>query len=293
MVMECHLFALFVEHKTIHRDLEQSLSSFLGQEDCILYSSCFDANTGLFETLFNSEDAIISDELNHASIIDGIRLCKAQRLRYKNRNLEDLEEKIKLCQNSRHKIICTDGVFSMDGSYAPLKEICDLADKYGCLVMVDDSHAVGFIGRSGQGSIELMEVSQRIDILTGTLGKALGGASGGYTAASKNIIKYLRQKSRPYLFSNSLSPVITCTSIEAIKLLSESDELRNKLQHNSRYFREALQDKGFELVPGEHPIIPVMVKDAKKAQMIAKELLEKNIYVIGFSFPVVPKIELE
>jgi len=276
--------------QSIHKDLEKKISEFLGTEDTILYSSCFDANGGLFETLLTEEDAIISDALNHASIIDGVRLCKAQRFRYANNNMEDLEEQLKAAKNARFRMIATDGVFSMDGIIANLKAICDLADKYDALVMVDDSHAVGFMGKHGRGTPEHCGVEKRIDIYTGTLGKALGGASGGYTSGRKEVIEWLRNRSRPYLFSNTLAPVITGASMRVLELLdSEGEKLRTQLQQNSQYFRENMTRLGFKLVPGEHPIIPVMLGDAKLATQMADQLLKENIYVIGFSFPVVPK----
>ncbi len=273
----------------IHKALEERISDFLGLEDTILYSSCFDANGGLFETLLGQEDAIISDALNHASIIDGVRLCKARRFRYNNNDMADLETQLQAAADCRFKIVATDGVFSMDGIIADLASICDLADKYGALVMVDDSHAVGFTGEKGRGSHEYCGVMGRVDIITGTLGKALGGASGGYTSGKKEIIAWLRQRSRPYLFSNTLAPVITATSIAVLDLLEASGELREKLVFNSRYFREGLAAVGFTLVPGEHPIIPVMLGDAVLAQQMAARLLEEGIYVVGFSFPVVPR----
>lgn len=277
--------------QSIHKTLEHKISEFLGTEDTILYSSCFDANGGLFETLLSEEDAIISDELNHASIIDGVRLCKAKRFRYKNNDMADLETQLKAADaaGARYKLIATDGVFSMDGIIADLKSICDLADKYHALVMVDDSHAVGFIGAHGRGTPEYCGVSDRIDIITGTLGKALGGASGGYTSGHKEIIAWLRQRSRPYLFSNSLAPAVTAASIAVLDLLESSSELRTKLIENSAYFRKGMAELGFELVPGIHPIIPVMLGDAKLASTMADKLLKEGIYVIGFSFPVVPK----
>ncbi|HUR99902.1 MAG TPA: glycine C-acetyltransferase, partial [Pyrinomonadaceae bacterium] len=273
----------------IHKELERKISDFLGTEDTILYTSCFDANGGLFETLLSEEDAIISDELNHASIIDGVRLCKAQRFRYKNSDMTDLEAKLNEASSARFKMIATDGVFSMDGYIAKLDEICDLADKYGAMVMVDDSHAVGFMGKTGRGTHEHHNVMDRIDVITGTLGKALGGASGGYTSGKKEMIDLLRQRSRPYLFSNSVAPPIVAASIKAIDLLSESTELRDKLMDNTRYFREKIQAIGLEVLPGEHPIVPVMFGEAKPAVKMAEALLEKGVYVIPFSFPVVPK----
>jgi glycine C-acetyltransferase len=275
----------------IHKMLENRISRFLGMEDTILYSSCFDANGGLFETLLGPEDAIISDALNHASIIDGVRLCKARRFRYKNNDMTDLEARLKEASGCRFKVIATDGVFSMDGIIADLGSICDLADKYEALVMVDDSHAVGFTGENGRGSHEHCDVMGRVDIITGTLGKALGGASGGYTSGKNEIITWLRQRSRPYLFSNTLAPVITAASIAVLDLLESSGELLEKLKFNSSYFRKGLEKAGFTLIPGEHPIIPVMLGDAVLAQKMAAMLLEENIYVVGFCFPVVPKGE--
>lgn len=278
--------------QTIHKQLEKKISEFLKTEDTILYSSCFDANGGLFETLLGEEDAIISDALNHASIIDGIRLCKAKRFRYENNNMSDLEEKLKEAKaaGARFMMIATDGVFSMDGIIANLKAICDLADKYNALVMVDDSHAVGFMGEHGRGTPEFCGVADRIDIYTGTLGKALGGASGGYIAAKAPIIEWLRNRSRPYLFSNTLAPVITATSLHVLDLLDsqEGTRLRKQLKANSQQFRSGMEKLGFNLVPGEHPIIPVMLGDAKLASAMAKRMLEEGIYVIGFSYPVVP-----
>lgn len=275
--------------QTVHKALETAMSEFLGMEDTILYSSCFDANTGLFETLLGPEDAIISDELNHASIIDGVRLCKAERFRYKNNNMEDLEAKLKEAKDCRFRLICTDGVFSMDGIIANLKGICDLADKYDALVMVDDSHAVGFVGEKGRGTPEHCDVMGRIDIITGTLGKALGGASGGYTSARKEIVTWLRERSRPYLFSNSLAPVIAATSLEVLKILTRGDGLRKHLRENSEYFREKMTKLGFNLVPGEHPIIPVMLGDAVLTKKMADKMMEEGVYVTAFSYPVVPK----
>jgi len=273
----------------IHKQLEEKISEFLGTEDTILYCSCFDANTGLFETLLTAEDAIISDQLNHASIIDGIRLCKAQRFRFANSNMQDLEDKLQQAKNARFRLVATDGVFSMDGIVAKLNGICDLADKYDALVMVDDSHAVGVLGKCGRGSHEHCDVMGRVDIITGTLGKALGGASGGYTSARKEIIEILRQRSRPYLFSNTLAPAIVATSLKVLDLLSESNDLREKLMENTRYFRSRIVKLGLEVVPGEHPIVPIMLGDAVLAQKMAEKLLEKGVYVIGFSYPVVPK----
>ena len=275
----------------IHKTLEQKLSTFLGMEDTILYSSCFDANAGLFETLLGPEDAIISDALNHASIIDGVRLCKAKRFRYANNDANDLEEQLKAADaaGSRFKLIATDGVFSMDGVIANLKAVCDLADKYNALVMVDDSHAVGFVGEQGRGSHEYCEVMGRVDIITGTLGKAMGGASGGYTSGKKEVIEWLRQRSRPYLFSNSLAPAIVNASINVIDLLADGDALRKTLKENAAYFRNNMQAAGFTCAGADHAIIPVMLGDAKVASDMANSLLAEGIYVIGFSFPVVPK----
>jgi glycine C-acetyltransferase len=274
----------------IHRELETKLGAFLGTDDTILYGSCFDANGGVFETLLGAEDAVISDELNHASIIDGIRLCKAQRHRYRNCDLADLEEKLRAAdaQGARFKLIVTDGVFSMDGFIAPLRGICDLADRYGALVMVDDSHAVGFLGRTGRGTHEHCGVLGRIDILSGTLGKALGGASGGYIAARQPIVDLLRQRSRPYLFSNTLAPVIAATSIAALDLVARSTELRDRLEANTNFFRGALAAAGLTLRPGTHPIVPVMLGDAALSQRFATRMLEKGVYVVGFFYPVVP-----
>ncbi|NNF91091.1 MAG: glycine C-acetyltransferase [Boseongicola sp.] len=272
-----------------HKALEARLSAFLGFEDAILYSSCFDANTGLFETILGPEDAIISDALNHASIIDGVRLCKAKRLRYANSDMAELEAQLQAADGCRFKLIATDGVFSMDGYIAKLSEICDLADQYGAMVMVDDSHAVGFMGASGRGSIEHCAVMGRVDIVTGTLGKALGGASGGYTCASAQVVDWLRQRSRPYLFSNTLAPVIAQTSIKVLDMLEASTDLRDRLIDNARHFRRRMSDAGFDLLPGEHPIIPVMLRDPKLAQDMAARLDEHGVYVAAFSFPVVPK----
>ncbi|HEX4319660.1 MAG TPA: glycine C-acetyltransferase [Acidobacteriaceae bacterium] len=274
--------------QSIHKQLEQRLSDFLGMDDTILYGSCFDANGGLFETLLDAEDAIISDELNHASIIDGIRLCKAIKYRYKNGDMEDLEAKLKEASGARHRLIATDGVFSMDGYIAKLKQICDLADKYDALVMVDDSHAVGFVGEHGRGTPEHCGVEGRIDILTGTLGKALGGASGGYTSARKEIVELLRQRSRPYLFSNSVAPPIVAASLKVLDLVAESEELREHLHDNTSYFREAMTNEGFTILPGEHPIVPVMFGEATTAVRMAELLLAKGVYVVAFSYPVVP-----
>lgn len=273
----------------VHKQLEAKLSEFLGTEDTILYGSCFDANGGLFETLLGPEDAIISDELNHASIIDGIRLCKAQRHRYRNNDMADLEAKLQEAAGARFRLIATDGVFSMDGYIANLAAVCDLADKYQALVMVDDSHAVGFLGRTGRGSHEHCGVLGRVDILTGTLGKALGGASGGYTSGRREIIELLRQRSRPYLFSNTLAPAIAGASLKVLELLSASPALRDQLESNTRYFREGMAKLGFNILPGTHPICPVMLGDAALATRFADAMLEKGVYVIGFSYPVVPQ----
>jgi glycine C-acetyltransferase len=274
--------------QSIHKQLEQRLSAFLGTEDSILYGSCFDANGGLFETLLEPEDAVISDELNHASIIDGIRLCKAAKFRYRNGDMADLESKLKDAANARYRLIATDGVFSMDGYIARLGTICDLADKYDALVMVDDSHAVGFIGDHGRGTPEFCGVEGRIDIVTGTLGKALGGASGGYTSGRKEIIDLLRQRSRPYLFSNSVAPPIVAASLKVLDLVTESPSLRQRLRDNTRLFREGMTRAGFDILPGDHPIVPVMFGDATLAARTADLLLSKGIYVIAFSYPVVP-----
>ncbi len=275
--------------QVVHRELEERLSAFLSAEDTILYSSCFDANGGLFETLLDDEDAVISDALNHASIIDGIRLCKARRLRYANNDLNELEQCLKDSADARVRMIATDGVFSMDGSFAKLGSICDLADKYGALVMVDDSHATGFIGANGRGTHELAGVMGRIDILTGTLGKALGGASGGYVAARREIVAWLRQRSRPYLFSNSISPPVAAATIRVLELLETSAELRERVHLNARHFRAGLQALGFRLLPGEHPIIPIMLGEAPLAVSLAERMLAAGVYVVAFSFPVVPK----
>lgn len=273
----------------VHKDLEAALSRFLGTEDTILYSSCFDANTGLFETLLGEQDAVLSDELNHASMIDGIRLCKAQRFRYKNNDMADLEAKLKEAAGARFRLIATDGVFSMDGTIANLPAICDLADRHDALVMVDDSHAVGFMGRHGRGTHEHHGVMDRVDILTGTLGKALGGASGGYTTGRREIVELLRQRSRPYLFSNTLAPMICGGTLKALELLEGSTELRDRLEANTRFFREGLAAIGFSLVPGEHAIVPIMLGEASAAAGLADRLLEKGVYVVGFSYPVVPR----
>jgi glycine C-acetyltransferase len=273
----------------VHRELEQRLASFLGTDDAILYSSCFDANGGLFETLLGEQDAVISDALNHASIIDGIRLCKARKYRYANRDMAELEARLREAADARTRLIVTDGVFSMDGTLAPLAAICELADRYGALVAVDDSHATGFVGAKGRGSHELAGVLGRIDLLTGTLGKALGGAAGGYVAGRTHAVEWLRQRSRPYLFSNSLPPVIAATTLRVLDLVAEGDELRARLRDNAQFFRAGLTAAGFTLVPGEHPIIPVMLGEASLAGRMADRLLELGVYVIGFSFPVVPK----
>jgi len=276
--------------QTIHLELEKKLSDFLGTEETILYSSCFDANGGLFETLLNQEDAVISDSLNHASIIDGIRLCKAKRLRYQNNNMQDLEEKLKESQDARFRMISTDGVFSMDGIIANLPAICDLADRYNALVMIDDCHATGFLGKNGRGTHEYWDNMDRVDLITGTLGKALGGASGGYTSGRKEIIQWLRQRSRPYLFSNTLCPSIAAASLEVFRILEvEGDELRTKLWRNAEYFRKKMTALGFRLAGKDHPIIPVMLGCAKLTQTFAKKMLEEGIYVIGFFYPVVPE----
>jgi glycine C-acetyltransferase len=277
--------------QSVHKQLESKLSEFLGTEDTLLYSSCFDANGGLFETLLGPEDAVISDELNHASIIDGIRLCKAQRLRYANGNMEDLEAKLKEARNARLRLIATDGVFSMDGYLANLPAICDLAEAHDALVMVDDSHAVGFMGKHGRGTHEHHQVMGRVDIITGTLGKALGGASGGYTSGRKEIIDLLRQRSRPYLFSNSLAPPIVAASLKVLELLSASTALRDTLETNTHFFREGLTRLGFNILSGTHPIVPIMLGDAALATKVADAMLKKGVYVIGFSYPVVPKGE--
>jgi glycine C-acetyltransferase len=272
----------------VHKELERRLSGFLGTDDSVLYSSCFDANAGLFETLLTKDDAVISDELNHASIIDGIRLCAAQRYRYHNRDMAHLEEQLRQASDARRRLIATDGVFSMDGYVSPLREICDLAERYNAMVMVDDSHAVGFIGKRGRGTPELHDVADRVDIVTGTLGKALGGASGGYTSGRQEIIDLLRQRSRPYLFSNSLAPAIAAASLVVLDLLDESDNLRVKLRQNTAWFRERMTALGFDVLSGDHPIVPVMFGDAVLAARMAEVLLQKGVYVIGFSYPVVP-----
>jgi glycine C-acetyltransferase len=275
--------------QAIHKELEKKISYFLAMDDTILYSSCFDANGGLFEAVVGAEDVVISDELNHASIIDGIRLCKADRKRFKNSNMAHLEEILRECGGHRRRLIATDGVFSMDGNVAQLDKICDLADKYDALVMVDDSHATGFVGKSGRGTHEYREVMGRVDIITSTLGKAMGGASGGFTSARHEIVEYLRQRSRPYLFSNTLTPSIVLAAMTAVDLLSETTELRDRLEENTAYFRERMTDAGFDIKPGTHPIVPIMLGDAKLAHDVAKDLLAERIYVIGFSYPVVPE----
>ncbi|MER6006684.1 glycine C-acetyltransferase [Nonomuraea angiospora] len=272
----------------VHKELEARLSDFLGMEDTVLYSSCFDANGGVFETLLDAQDAVISDALNHASIIDGIRLSKAQRFRYANRDMAELEARLKEASEARRRLIVTDGVFSMDGYLAPLREICDLAERYDAMVMVDDSHAVGFVGPTGRGTPELHGVTDRIDIITGTLGKALGGASGGYVSARKEICELLRQRSRPYLFSNSLAPVIASASLRILDLLETSNEAREQLRSNTARFRGEMAEAGFDILPGDHPIVPVMIGDASEAAAMAERLLDLGIYVIGFSYPVVP-----
>lgn len=272
----------------IHRQLEEELSKFLQTEDTILYTSCFDANGGLFETLLGPEDAVISDELNHASIIDGIRLCKAKRLRYRNNDMADLEQKLLECEDARRKLIVTDGVFSMDGTLADLPSICELAERHEALTVVDDSHAVGFMGDSGRGTHEHHDVIGRVDLITGTLGKALGGASGGYASGRKEIIECLQQRSRPYLFSNSLAPAIVAASLKALELIGQSNELRNRLRENVSYFREKISSIGLQTIPGQHPIVPIMLGDASLASQFADEMLKRGVYVIGFSYPVVP-----
>ena len=273
----------------IHRTLECRISEFLGTDDTILYTSCFDANGGLFETLLTEKDIVISDELNHASIIDGIRLCKARRLRFRNGDMNDLETRLKEAKQARFRLIATDGVFSMDGTIANLQGICNLADKYDALVMIDDSHATGFLGKQGRGTHEYCGVLDRVDIITGTLGKALGGASGGFTTGRQEIIDFLRQCSRPYLFSNSLAPVIVCASLKVLEMISSSTVLRDKLESNTRYFRRKMVDQGFDVPVGNHPIVPIMLGDAVLSQKVAHRLLEKGIYVIGFFYPIVPK----
>ncbi|BBM83104.1 glycine C-acetyltransferase [Candidatus Uabimicrobium amorphum] len=275
----------------IHKELEGKIASFLGMDDCILYASCFDANGGLFETILTKEDAVISDSLNHASIIDGIRLCKAQRYVYKHADMQDLEQQLQQAQQQRFRLIVTDGVFSMDGDIAKLDQICDLAQKYDALVMIDDCHSTGFLGKKGKGTHEYKNVEGRVDIITGTLGKALGGASGGFTAARQEVVSMLRQRSRPYLFSNSVPPPIVYSAIKVLDLISSSTELRDRLEDNTKYFRTKIVDAGFDVKPGEHPIIPIMLGDARLANQMADELLQVGIYVIGFSYPVVPKNE--
>jgi glycine C-acetyltransferase len=274
--------------QSVHRELEERLSAYLGMEDTILYSSCFDANGGLFETLLDEQDAVISDALNHASIIDGIRLCKARRLRYANNDMNELERALEDSSSSRVRLIATDGVFSMDGSIARLTEICDLAERHGALVMVDDSHATGFIGARGRGSHELRGVMERVDILTGTLGKALGGASGGYVAARREIVGWLRQRSRPYLFSNSIAPVVAAATLKVLDLLESTPELRDRVHSNARHFRERMQRLGFDLLPGEHPIVPIMLGEAPAAVRLAERMQDEGVYVVAFSYPVVP-----
>ena len=275
--------------QSIHRTLEDKISEFLGTEDTILYTSCFDANGGLFETLLTEEDAILSDELNHASIIDGVRLCKARRLRFKNSDMGDLEAKLKDAQGSRFRLIATDGVFSMDGTIANLQGVCDLADRYDALVMIDDSHSTGFMGKTGKGTHEYRDVVGRIDIITSTLGKALGGASGGFTSGRCEIIDMLRQRSRPYLFSNTVAPSIVSASLKALEMITASTALRDKLEENTRYFRDKMAEVGFDIPSGSHPIVPIMLGDARLAQQMAARLLEKGVYVIGFFYPVVPE----
>jgi glycine C-acetyltransferase len=272
----------------IHKELEAALTKFLGTEETILYPSCFDANGGLFETLLAEKDAVISDELNHASIIDGIRLCKAQRFRYKHNNMDDLEAQLRAAQDARFRLIATDGCFSMDGTIANLAAICDLAEKYGAMTMIDDAHATGFLGKTGRGTHEFRGVMGRIDIITGTLGKALGGASGGFTSGRKEIVDLLRQRSRPYLFSNTIAPPVVAASLKALELLSASTELRDKLEENTKFFRVALTERGLTIKPGVHPIVPIMIGDAAKSQKFAARMLEKGVYVIGFFYPVVP-----
>ena len=273
----------------IHKELESGLSEFLGTEDTILYSSCFDANGGIFEALFDERDAIISDALNHASIIDGIRLCKARRFRYANRDMADLEAQLKEASSARYRIVVTDGVFSMDGYLAPLPDICSLAERYNALVMVDDSHAVGFVGAGGRGTHEHHGVMGRVDVITGTLGKALGGASGGYVSGRREMVAMLRQRSRPYLFSNSVAPPIVAASLKVLELMRSAADLREKLRENTAFFRKRMADEGFDILPGEHPIVPVMIGDAAKAGRLAELMLERGVYVIGFSYPVVPQ----
>jgi glycine C-acetyltransferase len=275
--------------QTIHRELETAIARFLGKEEAILYTSCFDANGGLFETILDERDVVISDALNHASIIDGIRLCRAQRQRYAHAHMGELESLLQAAQGARTRLIATDGVFSMDGDVAPLREICDLAERYQALVMVDDSHATGFFGPTGRGTAEHCGVADRVDIITSTLGKALGGASGGFTAAPREIVALLRQRSRPYLFSNTLAPAIVCASLACLRILDESATLRNRLEANTRWFRQAMTEAGFDIRPGVHPIVPIMLGDARRAQQMAADLLDEGIYVVGFSYPVVPR----
>jgi glycine C-acetyltransferase len=275
--------------QTLHKELEQRISEFLGTEDTILYPSCFDANGGLFETILNGEDAVISDALNHASIIDGIRLSKAQRFRYQNDDMQDLAQQLKQAESAKMRLVVSDGVFSMDGTIADLRSICDLAEQYNALTMIDDCHATGFLGENGRGTHEYRDVMGRIDIITGTLGKALGGASGGYTSGRKEIIGWLRQRSRPYLFSNSVAPAIVAASIAVLDLLREDSSLREQLRENAAYFRSKMTERGFDLKPGEHPIIPIMLGDARLATEMADQLLQRGVYVVGFSFPVVPQ----
>jgi glycine C-acetyltransferase len=273
----------------MHKELEAKISSFLGTDDTTLYSSCFDANGGLFETLLSEQDAVISDELNHASIIDGIRLSKARRFRYKNGDMADLEAKLKEASDARIRLVATDGVFSMDGTFASLDSICDLADRHESLVMVDDSHATGFVGETGRGTPELFGVIERVDVITSTLGKALGGASGGFTSGRKEIVELLRQRSRPYLFSNTLAPAVVAAGVKGLEILTSSSELRDRLVENTAYFRRAMTEQGFQISQGTHPIVPIMLGEARLAQEMARELLDEGIYVIGFSYPVVPK----
>ncbi|HYR48060.1 MAG TPA: glycine C-acetyltransferase [Candidatus Polarisedimenticolia bacterium] len=273
----------------IHKELESALSDFLGTEDTILYSSCFDANGGIFEALFDERDAIISDALNHASIIDGVRLCKARRFRYANRDMADLEAQLKQASSARYRIVVTDGVFSMDGYLAPLPDICSLAERYNALVMVDDSHAVGFVGAGGRGTPEHHGVMGRVDVITGTLGKALGGASGGYVSGRREMVAMLRQRSRPYLFSNSVPPPIVAASLKVLELMRSASDLREKLRENTAFFRKRMTDEGFDILPGEHPIVPVMIGDAARASRLAELMLDRGVYVIGFSYPVVPQ----
>jgi glycine C-acetyltransferase len=275
--------------QSLHKELEERLSAFLGMEDTILFSSCFDANGGLFESLLDERDAVISDQLNHASIIDGIRLCKARRLRYPNRDMDELEARLRESADARYRLIATDGVFSMDGYLAPLDQICDLAERYDALVMVDDSHAVGFIGEGGRGTHEHHGVIDRVDVLTGTLGKAIGGASGGYVAGRKEIVDVLRQRARPYLFSNSLAPMVAAASLRALELIADSHDLRHKLRENTAHFRERMSELGFEILPGEHPIVPVMIGDEVRAGRLAGELADLGVYAVSFSYPVVPR----